>query len=70
MQIGPHEDLIEKTRALQRARVPTSALIQAVAAAAAQCLAVATGNRVDIALHGVVVVSRSPESVQANRKTG
>jgi hypothetical protein len=66
----PHNDLIEKTRALQRARVPTSALIQAVASAAAQCLAAATGNRVDIVLHGSVVVSRSPESAQANRKIG
>jgi hypothetical protein len=59
----PH-DLIEKIRALERARVPTSSLIHAVAVSAAQCLAEATGCRVDIVLHGVVAVSRAPGGAQ------
>lgn len=64
------KELIESARALECAKKPTMILIHAVAVAAAQCLARATGGRVDIALHGVVVVSRSPESAQINKKVG
>jgi hypothetical protein len=60
----PH-DLIEKIRALERARVPTASLIHAVAVSAAQCLAEATGGRVDIVLHGIVTVSRAPAGAQS-----
>jgi hypothetical protein len=60
----PH-DLIEKIRALERARIPTASLIHAVAVSAAQCLAEATGGRVDIVLHGIVAVSRAPGGAQS-----
>lgn len=65
----PH-DLIEKIRALERARVPTSSLIHAVADSAARCLAAATGGRVDIALQGLVVISRVPEGAQIKQRKG
>jgi hypothetical protein len=63
-------ELIESVRALGHAKNPTSALIQAVAASAAQCLAAATGSRVDIVLYGLVVVSRGPAAAQTKQKVG
>lgn len=61
-------DLIEKIRALERAHVPTASLIHAVAVSAAQCLAEATGGRVDIVLHGIVAISRVPKGAQTKHK--
>ncbi|MFM0165741.1 hypothetical protein PQR39_35595 [Paraburkholderia sediminicola] len=63
-------ELLEKIRALEHARKPTPDLIHAVAVAAAECLAKATGGKVDIALHGLVIISRAPASVALKQKVG
>jgi hypothetical protein len=50
----------EKVRDLENAIVPTATLIHAFADAVAQYLASTTGGRVDIAMHGLTIISRVP----------
>jgi hypothetical protein len=47
-------------RDIEIAKVPTASLLHAFAYAAAQYLADATGDRVDIAMHGLIIISRLP----------
>jgi len=58
----------EKARDLQVAKVPTSVLLHALADAVAQYLANATGGRVDIAMHGLIVISRVPKGASLQGK--
>jgi hypothetical protein len=58
----------ERVRDLESAKVPTTALLHALAEAVAQYLANATGGRVEIGMHGRVVISRSPAGAKHTKK--
>jgi len=60
----------EKVQDLERAKVPTASLLHAFADAAAQYLANATNGRVDIAMHGLIVISRMPAGASPQKKKG
>ncbi|WP_165089452.1 MULTISPECIES: hypothetical protein [unclassified Caballeronia] len=60
----------QSVQAIEIAKVPTAALLQALANEVAQYLANATGGRVDIAMHGLIVISRMPAGAPPQRKKG
>ena len=59
-----------RVRDLEIADVPTASLLHAFADAAAQYLANATGGRVEIAMHGLVIISRLPAGALQQKKKG
>jgi len=60
----------KKVRDLENANVPTASLLHAFADAAAQYLANATGDKVEIAMHGLIVISRMPAGAPPQLKKG
>jgi len=60
----------QSVQAIEIAKVPTAALLQALATEVAQYLANATNGRVDIAMHGLVIISRLPAGALQQKKKG
>jgi hypothetical protein len=59
--------LKEKIKELEAANVPTASLLHGLAGAVAQYLANVTGGRVDIAMHGLVIISRMPAAASPQK---
>lgn len=57
----------QSVQAIEFAKVPTAALLQALANEVAQYLANATRARVDISMHGLVVISKLPAGNPSQR---
>jgi len=60
----------DRVRDLEIAATPTASLIHAFADAAAQYLANVTGGKVEIAMHGLFIVSRTPDAAAAQKRKG